>query len=932
MNAMRFVWLLAGPSLLLNLNVYAQSPSQDFFENRIRPLLAAKCQMCHNPKVKTAGLDMSTGAAFFQGGQSGALINHAEPESSYLLKVVSYDERLKMPPTGKLAPEQLADLKAWVNMGAPWPGLDPKSLRPESQSSGHQFTEEEKNFWAFQPVRKPQPPQVKDSAWARTAVDQFILARLEAKQLKPAPAAGKLTLLRRATFDLTGLPPTEKEIADFLADNSPEAFAKVVDRLLASPRYGERWGRHWLDIARYADSTGNDEDHRYPYAWRYRDYVIAAFNNDMPYDQFVREQIAGDLMPTDSPDGVNRRGIVATGFLALGAKAIAQQDKKKMLYDVYDEQVDVVSKSILGITLACARCHDHKFDPLLTKDYYSMISFFANTRSFRDPEPNVAKLLYTPIAPKDVYDAYKAHQEKVNENRLAIEDVTDAEKERYTAALLPKLPDYMLAAARVEKHGSSLAAAAAGKGLDEKILAKWVEFLKPTPGVIQTHLEQWHNSSTAGVAAAYQQRFDARLKEWNKTLRQWRNRYRRMMKEMNMPPPERPNFDAATDRFFYGVYIDNSGPFAVAKKEEDKIFSAGAKAKLAALKAEQEQLKKNAPPEPDMACAVEEGDPVKQHVFIRGDYSSLGEEVERGFPTLLARHTDPKPGKGSGRLALADWLAGKDNPLTARVMANRIWQKHFIEGIVRTPDNFGKMGARPTHPELLDWLACLFVESGWSMKTMHRELMLSNAYQMSSVASPETIAADPENLLFSRMPRRRLDIEEIRDSLLALDNSLDLTVGGTLQSGFGTDGENNQSRLSVNPEKLNRRTVYLPLRRANLPTLLNLYDFGDATTVNGKRNVTNVAPQALFMMNSDFLTERSQGLAAILLKRENTTGPALVEAAYLRVLNRKPAAEEVDSGLTYIARYKEKFGAGQRDALQSLCRVLMASNDFIYVD
>ncbi|MBM3811533.1 MAG: DUF1549 domain-containing protein [Acidimicrobiia bacterium] len=930
---MRSEWLWIG-ALGLCLNVFG-SDAPDFFEKRIRPLLASSCQPCHNANVKTAGLDFSSGEGFHLGGQSGALVNKTAPEESLLLKVTSFDDRLKMPPTGKLTPQQLADLQAWVKAGAVWPGVDASALRSTKQSSPHEFTEEEKSYWAFQPVRKPQPPVVKDTSWARSDIDRFILAKLEEKGLKPAPQADKLTLLRRATYDLTGLPPTEQEIANFLADNSAQAFEKVVDRLLASPRYGERWGRHWLDVARYADSTGNDEDHRYPYAWRYRDYVISALNDDLPYDQFVREQIAGDLLPTDSPDGVNRRGIVATGFLALGAKAIAQQDKKKMLYDVYDEQVEVVSKAMMGVTLACARCHDHKFDPLLTKDYYSMLSIFANTRSFRDPSPNVAKLLYRPIAPQDVYEKYQAHQAKVNENRFAIEDIVAAEAERYTASLTPRLADYMVAARKVNREGATVDAGLAATGLNKEILTKWVELLKPTPGVIQTHLEAWHNATdeqVPAVAAKYQADFDTQWKDWNKTMRQWRNRARRMIKEMNMPPPERPRFDFTKDRFFHGVTMEDGGPFTIGKKEEAKIYSAEAKLKLEALRAQEKEFKKNAPPEPDMACSVEEGDPVKQHVFIRGDYNSLGEEVERGFPALLSRPSDPVPGKGSGRLELAEWLTRKENPLTARVMVNRIWQKRFGEGIVRTPDNLGKMGDRPTHPELLDWLAASFMDSGWSMKAMHRTLMLSSAYQMASLASEQAMAADPENRLLSRMPRRRLDIEEIRDGLLAIDGTLDTTMGGTLQSGLGTDGENNQGRLSINPEKHARRTVYLPLRRANLPTLLNLYDFGDATTVTGRRAVTNVAPQALFMMNSEFLTDRSRGLAEQLLKREYTTDRGKVEAAYLRVLNRPPSASEVDGGVIYISRYTEKFGAGPADAWQSLCRVLMASNDFIYLD
>ncbi|HEX5084402.1 MAG TPA: DUF1549 domain-containing protein, partial [Blastocatellia bacterium] len=357
----------------------ATSAQEEFFEKRIRPIFAASCQRCHNPRSKVAGLDLTTAEAFQRGGDGGPVINKEKPEESRLLKVVGYDGEMKMPPSGKLKDHEIADLTEWVKMGAPWPGsVTPAPLAITRVASGggpknpaaKSFSEEEKAFWAYQPLRAlsaQAPAQIKDEAWAQSPIDRFILRKLEDKNLKPAPPADKMTLLRRATLDLTGLPPTANEMRDFLADQSPDAFNKVVERLLASPRYGERWGRHWLDVARYADSTGNDEDHRYPHAWKYRDYVIESFNNDLPYDQFIREQVAGDLLPAKNPGEVNRRGIIATGFLALGPKAIAQQDKKKMLYDVYDEQVDVTTKAFLGLTVACARCHDHKFDPILTK-------------------------------------------------------------------------------------------------------------------------------------------------------------------------------------------------------------------------------------------------------------------------------------------------------------------------------------------------------------------------------------------------------------------------------------------------------------------------------------------------------------------------------------------------------------------------------------
>jgi hypothetical protein len=922
-----------------------QSAAQEeFFEKKVRPIFVANCQRCHNAMSKVAGLDLTTADAFQRGGDSGPVINKERPEESRLLKVIGYDGEMKMPPAGKLKDHEIVALNEWVKMGAPWPGGAPTVASESSPKSpnARSFTEEEKGFWAYQPMKEIAPPQAADKAWAQSPIDRFILRKLEEKNLKPAPPADKLTLLRRATLDLTGLPPTENEMRDFLADRSPEAFKKVVERLLASPRYGERWGRHWLDVARYADSTGNDEDHRYPHAWKYRDYVIESFNNDLPYDQFIREQVAGDLLPAKDGGEVNRRGIIATGFLALGPKAIAQQDKKKMLYDVYDEQVDVTTKAFLGLTVSCARCHDHKFDPILTKDYYAMIGMFASTRSFTNPESHVSVVLEKPLVPKEVFERYKVarreHQAKERRLRIAIEEVVDEVKEREVKESSARLTDYFVAARKVYtgegQDTATLAGVARQTDLNEEALNRWVTFLKPRDDV-RGYLNEWNNATRdklAEVARSYQERFQKRFAEWDEKIGKWRAEYRKALAE-NKPIPEKPKFEAGDDRFFNDVYFEG-GPFVPGGKDQ-KRFSSEQWSKLAALRKEQEELKKSAPEEPEMACAIEDGDSVEQKVFVRGDYNNPGEAAPKGFPAILARYDTKSSFAGSGRLQLAEWLTQPGHPLTARVMVNRIWQWHFSEGLVRTPDNFGKTGDRPTHPELLDYLAAQFVKNGWSIKAMHRMIMLSGAYRMSSVNPNVAEEADQDNRLLTRFSRRRLSIEETRDGLLAIDGTLDLAMGGTLQTGRGTDGENNQARLSVNPEKLKRRTVYLPLRRANLPTLLNLFDFGDATTASGKRQSTNVATQALFWLNSEFLNERAQNVAKSLLDGKEMSDTALVETAYARILNRRPDKGEIDQALNYVAGFGEKFaaerGAAQK-AWQSLCRVLMSSNDFVYVD
>jgi mono/diheme cytochrome c family protein len=919
-----------------------QAAQEDFFEKKIRPIFAANCQRCHNPRSKVAGLDLTTAEAFQRGGDSGPVINKEKPEESRLLKVIGYEGEMKMPPSGKLKDQEISALTDWVKMGAPWPAA-PTPVASESwpkNPAARSFTEEEKAFWAYQPLKDvtaPQAPQIKDESWARSPIDRFILRKLEEKNLKPAPPADKPTLLRRATFDLTGLPPTEKEMRDFLADQSPNAFDKVVERLLASPRYGERWGRHWLDVARYADSTGNDEDHRYPHAWKYRDYVIESFNNDLPYDQFIREQIAGDLLPAKNPGEINRRGVIATGFLALGPKAIAQQDKKKMLYDVYDEQVDVTTKAFLGLTVACARCHDHKFDPILTKDYYAMIGMFASTRSFTKPESHVSEVLEKPLVPAEEFERFKAakreSQEKERRLRIAVEEILDEVKERAVSETSPRLADYFVASRRVYQDGVPLAGVARQANLNEEALKRWVDFLKPGD-YVRGYLNEWNGAAPgdlAAVARGYQERFQKRFAEWEEKTGKWRAEYRKAQAE-NKALPDKPRFEAGDDRFFNDVYFDG-GPLDVNAKDQ-KRFSSEQWSKITSLRKEQEELKKSAPAEPEMACAIEEGPPVEQKVFIRGDYNNYGEAAPRGFPAILAPY-DTKPAfAGSGRLQFAEWLTQPGHPLTARVMVNRIWQWHFGEGLVRTPDNFGKMGERPTHPELLDYLAAQFINNGWSIKAMHRMIMRSSAYQMSS-SNPNIMEdADPDNRLLSRFNRRRLSIEEMRDGLLAIDGTLDLAMGGTLQTGRGTDGENNQGRLSLNPEKLKRRTVYLPLRRANLPTLLNLFDFGDATTTSGKRQLTNVATQALFWLNSEFLYERAQDVAKSLLDRKEMSDPARIETAYALILNRRPDQIEIDQALNYLTGFKQKFAGenANQKAWRSLLRVLMSSNDFVYVD
>ncbi len=893
----------------------AETAPAEAFEKSVRPLLAAKCHSCHGTQMQMGGLNLATAEGLRRGATSGPILDPADPDNSRLLRAVRHQGKIKMPPAGKLSDAEIASLRDWVSAGAPWPA---------GQATPPRTAE---IFWSFRPVSAAVPPAVNHTAWVHNDVDRFILAKLENQGIEPATPAGRLTFLRRATFDLTGLPPSEREVREFLNDRAPDAVARLIDRLLSSPRYGEHWGRHWMDVARYADSTGADEDHRYPYAWRYRDYVIDAFNRDLPFDQFVREQVAGDLLPAEDGSRVNLRGIVATGFLALGPKLIAEQDKPKMFYDIVDEQIEVTGRAFLGLTLACARCHDHKFDPISTKDYYSLASIFASTRQLEKLEGTVSQLYFAPLVPPEEAARWREHKRKLEDKKNEIDEVAGEEAARYRDRLTPRIAAYMLAAREVYREGKDLAQTAAGTSLDPEILQRWVDYLKPTKER-RPHLEPWYqpNSGTAS-AEEYQSAFAATDRQRRDARKKWKQEVAEAKAKGAEPPPP-PKFLAGDNRFYTEV-IAAKGPLALPEKDRETLFTEENRHKHHRLTAELKALKDSGPPDPPLACGVAEDKPVTQRVFLRGNPASLGDEVPKRFPLVLAGHEQTPITQGSGRRELARWLSEPKNPLTARVMVNRIWQWHFGEGLVRTPSNFGRMGERPTHPELLDYLANRFMAEGWSVKAMNRLIMLSSAYRMSSLPSAAALEKDSDNRLWSRFQRRRLTVEEMRDSLLAIDGSLDATMGGSMQTGEGTDKEFSDDRKSLSPDESKRRLVYLPLRRSNLPSLLNLFDFGDATTTSEGRTQTNVAPQALYMMNSGYVAGRAKALAGQLLRDTALTDEGRIERAYYRVINRPPDPEETRSAVDYLARFPARGDAAL--AWSSFCRTLIASNDFLYI-
>lgn len=790
------------------------SKAAEFFETKVRPILHKNCFPCHGEKQQMGSLRLDSLANMLKGNSGGPAIVIGYPDKSPLIQAVRYDGKVKMPPTGKLKPEEIQALTMWVEMGAPWPGGRISEAARKAMTTGeYVITPDQRKFWSFRSVRKPTLPKVKNKAWVKSPVDAFILSYLEKKGIKPAPPADRRTLLRRAYYDLIGLPPTAEETAAFLADKSPDAFAKVVERLLASPHYGERWARYWLDVARYADTKGYvfTEDRNYYHAYTYRDYVIRAFNEDLPYDQFILHQIAADRLPL----GEDRRPLAAMGYLTVGRRFLNN------IHDIIDDRIDVVMRGFQGLTVNCARCHDHKYDPISTKDYYALYGIFASSVESNPPPP---------ISPKSISEPYAVHTAKLRAAEKKMHDLLQGQI-AWLRRLAEKEPDKV-------------------------------------------------------------------TEEVKKVLQGFR-------------VGELP-------------------------KEEDlkKLlphFESGVLGKLMALREEVDTLKKTMPQAPEFAMALEDSrSPTNARVFIRGNPGNQGPEVPRRFLQILAGD-DPKPfTQGSGRLELAQAIASKDNPLTARVMVNRIWMHHFGEGIVRTPSDFGTRGEPPTHPELLDYLATWFMENGWSIKKLHRLIMLSSTYQQSSVITPRYAAIDPENRLLWRMYRRRLDLEALRDSLLYVAGRLDLTVGG-------------KSVELTTPPYSTRRTIYGFIDRQNLQGLYRTFDFASPDTTTAKRYQTTIPQQALFMMNSPFVVEQAQHLAKRPEVAQAKDEAERVRRIYRIVFGRSPTSEEAALGVQFlqkdesrirqVAMIEEKpVTVSKLSKLEQYIQVLLMSNEFCFVD
>lgn len=885
---------------------------EEFFEKKIRPVLANRCFACHT-QSKLGGLRLDSREAILEGGKSGPAIVPGDPDGSLLIQAVSRrHERLKMPPSGPLEPSEVADLRSWVKMGAVWPSKAEPT--PARAAGGYVITREQRAFWAFQPIRKQAEPSIQNAAWAKGPIDRMVMAKLEKSGLQPVGPAVKPALIRRATFDLIGLPPTPEEVDAFMADPSPDAFASVVDRLLNSPRYGERWGRYWLDLARYADGRlGASRDTPYENAFRYRDWVIEAFNRDMPYNRMILAQIAADQL-----SGSDKEQLLAgLGFQALGG-------------DAY-ERLDVTTKAFLGFTVGCAQCHDHKYDPIPTKDYYSLYGVFASTANGE-----------VPLVGSSEVEAWKKAKKAIDELEEKIDDFIRKRGTELQEILAHDTGRY-LTAAWAKARGEEFSAA----GLDPEIFERWVVYLrnpkkehpylnplfeltKRAPGsVSREEVQRFADRFEALVLAIFAEKSEIDDRNYVKLggakgakderTRQYTNlesldiqKYY-LWRDLASDPFQRNGIYFQGGIYYYGVTNAMRRDFEVRGgrvpevKDIDRFLSGYWKAHLDRMREELNGLKKALPPQYPFLHAVKESDkPANVRVHIRGDEKNLGDEAPRHFLSVLCDGEPPPFTHGSGRLELAEAIV--NHPLAARVMANRVWMWHFGQGIVRSPSNFGQLGDKPSHPELLEYLSARLIESGWSLKALHREIMLSSTYQLSTNDSERNAEVDPENrLLWRANLKQRLDAESIRDSMLFVAGKLAPDRGGPP---IPFDDRNN------------RRTVYGYIGRTTLDGMLALFDFPNPNNTSEQRSVTLGPMQRLYFMNNEFAARQADAFAER-VKTSGSDDEERIRQAYRIAFGRLPTPEEVRMGKEYLSANGASW--------PQYAQVLLTSAEFVSV-
>jgi hypothetical protein len=1091
MSASVVLALLAVAWAALAAPARAADPSpeaNEFFEKRIRPLLVENCFECHGAvKKPKAHLRLDSRAAMLKGGDSGPAMVPGKPDGSLIIKAVRFNDDLRMPKRGKMPDQRIADLTAWVKMGAPWPG---DGGTADTNRPSEFNLQERRKHWAFQPIKAVQPPAVKNKAWSRSPLDAFVLAKLESAGLSPAPAADKRTLIRRVTYDLTGLPPTPVEIDRFLSDQSPNAYEKLVDRLLASPHYGERWGRHWLDLVRFAETGGHEFDFDLPDAYAYRDYVIRAFNADLPYDQFLTEHIAGDLLakPRRHPSKHFNESILGTGFWFFGESKHSPVDVRQDCADRIDNQIDVFSKTFLGLTVSCARCHDHKFDAITTKDYYALSGYLRSSRfqrAFLDaPEKTrsfvgqlrrletEARDLAVPVSARtlsarvDQLSAYLLAQTDLpnRDSWIKALQAIDANKpdhplhawltlagpksdqEKFTARrqeLVKRMKTQAAKAAEVSAKavvfedfakddfaswyvsGDSFAAGPSKPAdmvwqPDARMPVKSVRGAGAHSGLISNHLQGalrsrtftidkkriWYHVAGSGarfnlIIDGFQRIMDPiyggltfvvshgdRFTWHGQDVSMWigHRAYIEMLDEGpgfaaldrvlfsdEGPPLEPPNRllvkmlddpavtspDALAGKYqtlfqeIIGQWRDGKlassancadrvallnwllqGDVLSAIPVEPAAEEAELLARLTVL-ADTKRRLESAIPQPTRALAMADGTGENERVFIRGNHKNPGLEAPRAFLEAVAGAKQPAPARGSGRLELARRILDPADPLPARVMVNRIGQHHFGEGIVRSVDNLGILGERPTHPELLDYLAAEFVRQGWSIKKMHRLMLLSSTYRMASRSDARADELDPQNKLLHRMPIRRLEAECIRDAMLAVSGTLDRSMHGPGVPPHLTPFMIGRGRPAVSGplDGSGRRSIYITVRRNFLTPMFLAFDYPIPFTTMGRRSVSNVPAQALTMMNNPFVIQQAETWAKRVLADNGLTPKARIAKMYVTAFGRPPTETELSEALAFLDEQGKQYGKpDDPKAWTDLCHVLMNVKEFIFVN
>lgn len=921
----------------------------NFFERKIRPVLVAKCYDCHSHDAKIkGGLALDSRAGVVQGGSSGPGVVPGDPGESLLIRVIKgLEEDMQMPPDEdeRLTDEQIRDFERWVQMGVP----DPRE-EPSGATSLTVNWDDARKHWAFQPLEKPQPPKVNDrTQWVKHDLDRFVLRRLEGRQMLPSKPADRRTLIRRVSYTLTGLPPAPLDVEDFVNDVSPRAFDELVDKYLASPHYGERWARHWMDVARYADTTGDRAIRRpaqYPFAWTYRDWLIDAFNDDLPFDEFIKQQLAADHLQNKEAD---KQHLAALGFLTVGKRFMGQAN------DIIDDRIDVVTQGFLGLTVACARCHDHKFDPIPTADYYSLHGVFNSTE-----EPDEAPILSLP-KDRSLYQDYLAEVKKLEGE---IDKVPDKERARWQLKFRGEVDKYLLGVKEYytgdnrTKYKTPILFARK-KNLDQTIFPQWIRYLLPKVKKHDPVMAPWVDLSLLNKS-----QFAARSKQLSqaiaankrpggpinpliakefatapKTLKEVAEIYGRIFKETDAAwrkaIRENPNtrWTGPREQIRQVIYAEKS-PLRIDSKSLRRLSGVRIRNGQTRIRTQIAGLQVTHDGSPIRAMAVEDTSKVRDSfIFIRGESRNRGDRVPRRFLEILSgEDRESFPRNKSGRLQLAESIADKNNPLTARVIVNRVWQWHFGKALVSTPGDFGMRAEPPTHPELLDWLASEFIASDWSFKELHRLILSSATWQQASLKKTKYHELDPENNLLWRQNVQRLDFESIRDSLLAYGGKFDDTLGG--KSIDITDEEGSQ-----------RRSIYGIVDRANLPELYRVWDFANPDMSQARRMNTTVPQQALFLMNSPITVEEARNIANRPEMLSAGTDQEKIGFLYELIHQRQPTESEAELAFRYLEKQRGdkvetpphaawEFGTGrliEGTELRSYRPLVLASSRGLYL-